>query len=212
MGGTVMIRFVGRVGAISTLAVLFNTAQPIAQTGLSALPVSKSELGVEEVRARLSGSHFKYQQRQWFFDRGEMLFPAFEAILADPKSEPLHVARAMFILSGMNTDRQRFLKFAVGRLEDSSGEVRRGVVQLLGQIGSEREAGRILPLLTDRDTTVSYTAVGTLAAIGGEREFAALGAWLNSPHRYLLDAHYRDWVSESLKAMQKRLATKPKAL
>jgi hypothetical protein len=194
-------------GVFGVLAVVLLTGTSCDPQTIPAPepPVVEPPPSVEKVRQMLNGIHFKDEEQRPLMELGESAFPAFEVILRDPNSKTQHVSRAMLILSKMKTNRQRFLQPAVERLGDTSGRVRCRAVQLLGEIGSEREAFRIVPLLTDPDITVSSAAVVTLAAIGGEREVATLGTWLNSPHRYLLDDSYQRRVIESLQSLQARL-------
>lgn len=143
-------------------------------------------------------------------DNGEGAFPELINILSDPASETWKVTQSFVVLYNIKSlHRQPFIPLALARLDDE--KIRDSTLLLvLGEIGSEREAVYVLPYLRDKDITVSYAAVEALGAIGGERELAALGSWLDSSHRYLRDDFYRRRVIESLNAINKRLAAKPK--
>jgi HEAT repeat protein len=62
----------------------------------------------------------------------------------------------------------------------SHPDVRRTAVILLGQIGSERDAARVVALLSDEEWTIPFAAAKALAAIGDRRAPAAMDVWLNS--------------------------------
>lgn len=135
---------------------------------------------------------------------GDKIFPAFEAILSDPKSKPLHVRRAFGVLCGMQGNRDRFRELAVRRLSDADAWVRGSAAGLLGEIGGEWDTQPVLVLLSDQDNPVVYKAAEALARMGGRRTLAAMDVWLQTGnHRD--DRDLRVHVQKCRDGLQKRL-------
>jgi hypothetical protein len=74
------------------------------------------------------------KERQQLIEAGEKAFPAYEAILSDPKATPQEVGGVFFLLHDVEADRRRFLKHAVSRLTDRGFGVRLNAVHLLREI------------------------------------------------------------------------------
>jgi hypothetical protein len=111
---------------------------------------------------------------------GDRLFPAYEVILSDPKSDAGVVCNALCTVSAIKTDRRCFLKLAAGRLTDSSSSIRRVALELLEEIGDDRDTAPVVTLLSDPDSGVRRRAARTLAKIGGWRDLEAMDAWLQN--------------------------------
>ena len=98
--------------------------------------------------------------------RRDALLPAFEAILADPESEPIYVRGTFRALVFTHTQGERFIALAVKRLGDADDGVRSGALYYLERYSNPRAAERVIPLLADDKLTVRYAAATTLAKIG----------------------------------------------
>jgi HEAT repeat protein len=121
------------------------------------------------------------QGQEFFSARGDKLFPVFERILKDKASEPRHIEGALRRITGLpNTDRKRFLEYAVDSLSHSDVLVRFAAIELLAQIGSASDAAPVVALLSDKEWTNGIAAAKALAAIGDKRTLAAMNAWLAS--------------------------------
>jgi hypothetical protein len=172
------------------------------------IPDSPAE-PVKVVAALLNGIEFK-EQRQTLIKMGERAFPAFEAILADPESDPGHVARIFVVLMAVDADRRRFLDPTVMRLADPNDDVRSRAVRLLALIGSEKEAPSVVALLSDKEWTNAIAAAKTLAAIGDRRAVAAMDVWLKASGRQAdrtedADAELREYVAKYRDELKQRL-------
>jgi hypothetical protein len=160
-------------------------------------------LSVETARGFLGADCFK-ERGPLLRRMGERAFPAFEAIISDPKSEPLHVSQALGNLCGIEGNRDRFRELAVRRLTDPDAGVRQYAAKLLGVIGGERDAAPIVALLADEKTEVSYAAAKALVAIGEGPTVVAMGVWLNSGnHRE--DRGLREHVAKCRDELRQRL-------
>ena len=137
----------------------------------------------EAIRKRLNGVEFG-EQLIALVKLGKQTFPAFEDLLANHETRPIHVMRILGVLRHINEDRSRFVTLAVNRLADPNPGVRCRAAELLEHIGSERDTGPLVALLSDADITVGYAAASALKAIGGLHDLIALNAWLNGtkPH------------------------------
>jgi HEAT repeats len=111
---------------------------------------------------------------------GDRAFPAYEEILSDPERRygSMLFARTCILISKVKADRRRFVPILVGRLTDANIGIRHSAVDVLGDIGDERDAGTLLPLLSDDSMTVRSFAAKSLAKIGGKRELEGMNAWL----------------------------------
>jgi HEAT repeat protein len=161
------------------------------------------------VRGLLSSEEFKNPFAS-LVKSGERAFPAFDAILADPMSEPAHVARVFAVLGHVKANRDRFVEPTVSRLADTDPRVRRCAVILLGQIGGPRDTPPVVALLSDKDRTVSYAAAKSLAAIGGSRDLTAIEVWLRAGnHRD--DGELLGHVAKCRDELKQRLEKEKKA-
>lgn len=123
------------------------------------------------------------QERQHLIRMGEQVFSAYEAILKNPKADPMEVSGVLSMLFNVKADRSRFLKYVLSRLTDSSSRVRMAAVRLLGRIGASAEASAVVPLLSDENEGVVNYAAETLAAIGVSKELVAMDEWLRGDNR-----------------------------
>lgn len=169
---------------------------------------------VERVRDLLleEDDSWKDERRQ-LIQLGEKVFPAFEAILSDPKAKPHQVARIFGVLYAVKADRRRFLEHAVRGLANADSKTRWAAVELLGQIGTPAEASPVVALLSDgnrvADQVIVYSAAKTLAAIGGPREVIAMDVWLlGASHRN--DPQLRRHVAQCRDKLKERLDKMPK--
>ena len=135
------------------------------------------------------------KQRQYLIRMGEKAFPAYEAILSDPKSPHYEVCGVLVLLRDVKADRRCFLKHAISRLTDAQDGVRLCAVTLLEYIGTTVEASPVVALLSDEDTSIVYATARTLAAIGGSNEVVAMDIWLRGA-RYRYDADIRKHVQK----------------
>jgi hypothetical protein len=121
---------------------------------------------------------------------GEQAFPDYLAILTDPWSSEGEVGGVREVLSRMQINRRMFIPAVIQRLtaadvivaevaDGMSREyVRRQMIYLLRDIGDERDAWAILPMLNQDDEDVRRVAIESLARIGGQPELEALNTWL----------------------------------
>ncbi|MFO0822023.1 MAG: HEAT repeat domain-containing protein [Gemmataceae bacterium] len=129
-----------------------------------------------EIRGLVTGGDWPSKRALMAY--GEFAFPAYEAILTDPKSTPREIQGALAMLGLIKAERGRFLNLAAGYAGHERPGVRCCVVRLLEQIGSPAEGSILVALLGDEDDGVAYCAARALAVTGGRREVVALDAWL----------------------------------
>src|SRR5437867_5896722 len=103
-------------------------------------PPPPTEEEAREIRTRLRDFEFGQKSYGILVKMGPKAFPVYEAILADPKSDPDSVARIFVVLEHVDADRSRFVEPAVQRLTDPESQVRIFAVRCLGKIGSSRDA------------------------------------------------------------------------
>src|SRR5262245_3580616 len=94
----------------------------------------------------------------------EGTYPAFEAILAKPKDGG-EVANILDALRQMKGDRRRFVAPAVRALAHPQLKVRVVAAELLGEIGSPKEASPLVALMSDPDESAVLAAAKALAAV-----------------------------------------------
>ncbi len=140
---------------------------------------------------------------------GDKLFPAYETIISDPDSDPAQVSNALSYIIDIKADRARFIPLAVDRLTDSTSGVRRAALELLGEIGSERNTTPIVALLSDENTAVRRDAARVLGKIGGKRDLVAIDIWLKTGN-YRNDKDQVQILKASRDAIEKRLKETPK--
>jgi HEAT repeats len=109
---------------------------------------------------------------------GATAFPAYAAILDDPKATSWQVAKIFSFVRIAKGDRRRFLGHAVRGLADEEHLVRLTAVQLLGEIGTPADMSPVVALLSDEKDWVALAAARALAAAGGPRELTAMDVWL----------------------------------
>ena len=143
-------------------------------------------------------------QRRYLIRMGEKAFPAYEAILSDPKSESYEVEGVFGVLVNVDADRRHFIKYAISRFMDTDYGVRWAAVGLLERIGSPAEASPVVALLSDVHTEVVYAAAKTLAAVGGPNEVVAIDVWLRGVS-YREDRQLREHVQKRRDELKKRL-------
>lgn len=138
--------------------------------------------GREEIRRMLEGEEF--DDYEALVALGARAFPAYLQILAAKDADRSEASRIFLILSKVKADRGQFLEPAIANLAHPHSTVRYSAVQLLGQIGNERDAAPVVALLSDEEWTIPFAAAKTLAAIGDRRVLTAMDVWLNSvkPH------------------------------
>jgi HEAT repeat protein len=135
---------------------------------------------------------------------GERLFPAYERLLADKTKNIREVEGILGILRYVKADRSRFVDDAAEVLASPLSSWRRISLQLLADIGRERDASPVVALLSDEQYSVAYNAAETLAAIGGPRELVAFDIWLiTNPRRK--DEELRRHVAKCRAELKQRL-------
>lgn len=123
---------------------------------------------------------------------GKRAFPAFETILKDPNTRPIHIARIFGTLRAVDGDRSQFHDQAIQRLGDSDHSIQIQAAALVGEIGNEKDACLLLVLLSD-ELTVAYSAAQALVKIGGPAELTAMNLWLKvSDHKRYTTEHQND--------------------
>jgi hypothetical protein len=181
---------------------------------------------------------------------GDRAFPAYEAILADPKSDDRLIRSTFRFIARVDADRRRFVPLVVRRLApntvvnpqivqsvivnqivyrsavpepatflqiasacgeriaDENYVTRYHAARLLGEIGDEREAATLRPLLTDYNGSVRYGAADALAKVGGKRDLDAMNAWLNAadPRK---DASEQQYITKRRDELKARLKANP---
>jgi len=193
-------------------AILCGVTHIALGSPLKQLP--QSDPSGDSIRPLLRGAEF--EQFNTLVAMGEKVFPAFETILADEKTDPLSIARILTVLRSMEGDRKRFVEPSVVRLADRKPTVRWSAVMLLAQIGGPSDIAPIVALLADDDPTVVFQAAVALKSIGNYRTVSAMDVWLNSGNRrdvkQLIQhvAKCRDELKQRLDK-EKEKAKKPKS-
>lgn len=195
----------------SKLPVLTGIAALVFyREAITAAPPPLDVQNVEEVRAVFHAHDYDERmekRRQYLVRMGEKAFPAYEAILVDPKAQHNEVSGLFVILRDVKADRRRFRRHAISRLTDSNKGVRRCAVTLLGHIGGSTEASSIVALLSDEDRSIAYASAKALSAIGGPNEVVAMDVWLRGvSHRD--DRQLREHVQKCRDELKKRLDAK----
>lgn len=148
-------------------------------------------------------------------DNLEAYFPQFMTTLSDPTSDPTHVHLTLGLvrIAQQAPDRRQFAPLAVRWLTTSrDDDVRRAALRCLQEIGTEREAAVIVPLLADGELTVHHLAAETLAKIGGKRELEAMDTWLKSGAGRHRDGQSLQHVKGCRDSLESRLKATPKNL
>ncbi|WP_439632123.1 HEAT repeat domain-containing protein [Gemmata sp.] len=138
-------------------------------------------------------------------EMGEKVFPVFEAILDDPKSDPSHARAALQLLIGMeDTDRKRFVDRAVKCLARDEEMVRLKALHLLGRIGSAADTAPLYALFADK--LLQREAVRTIVEIGGKRDLATLSVWLRANKGGTdEEQRFRSYVEDGRDDLEERL-------
>ncbi len=165
---------------------------------LATLPASAPEKEMpasdeSAVRELLNAIEFKQEERDELAKLGgysPAAFSLYIRILDDPKENANMAARTLLVLSKIKADRSQFLERVVAMLAHSRSSVRQYAVELLAQIGSERDAAPIVALLWDEAWEIPFAAANTLVAIGDRRSLTAMDVWLNSSIHYADAAGY----------------------
>jgi len=173
------------------------------------LPLSAEQRGDDSVvskdriRALLSAFEFK-RERLELVGLGVSAFPIYEQLLNHPQVTVNEVVRIFGVIGEVKADRRGFVEHVIKRLTSPNGNVRRSAVQLLGQIGSYRDASPLVALLWDEERTVVYAVAQTLSLIGSERELTALDIWIKSGN-HRADAELRRFVQQFRDALQRKI-------
>lgn len=150
--------------------------------------------------------------RDWLAAYGVRLYPMYQRILTDDRTWPGPARNLIGILIDVGGDRAQFADPVATRLWHPDPEYRAPAVKLLGEIGTERQAAALVPLLGDASphrvpyTTIRGLAAEAMAKIGGRRELAALDqfvAWTAAAGK--LDDPDRDAIVKARDALRKRL-------
>ncbi len=162
---------------------------------------------------------------------GEIVFPIYELVLADPKSTAGEIEGVCWILSKLKTDRRQFIpllvrrltatdalmpgdpfpvgkdaEFQAARLERNRRWVKEAVISLLTEIGDERDASVLVPLLHQSDQDLQRSAVSAIVKIGGKPELDAMRAWLALQNP---DDPFSVWVRDCCEHLLTRLEQPP---
>jgi hypothetical protein len=143
---------------------------------------------------------------RYLISMGEKVFPAYEAILSDPKSPPVEIAMVFLVMGYVEADRRQFLKHAMARLTSTDSASRRNAVILMKEIGgaAAEASSPVVALLSDKEEGIVMKAAETLAAIGAPNEVVAMEVWLRGvSHRD--DADLRTHVQKCRDELKKRL-------
>jgi hypothetical protein len=135
---------------------------------------------------------------------GARLFPIYEEIVSDPKSDPFVLSGAFYAIYAVKADRSRFLESTTKCLAHSEYNVRSAALELMAEIGTERDTAPVVALLSDEDSGVRRKAARTLAKIGGKRDLVAIDVWLSVGEHYKDREHYRG-VEKARAELEKRL-------
>lgn len=142
-------------------------------------------LGASEVKDLL-----RYQDKNQYFPghetlirSGETAFPAYVQILEEKDAFAKDISAIFGILAKVKADRSRFLEHAIHGLSHKIYRVRESAVQLLAQIGSERDSVPVVAMLSDDHREGTLAAAKTLTAIGNQRTVIAFDVWLQNNRR-----------------------------
>ncbi len=187
------------------LAVAFGGVLVLPRSGI-AQPAPEVKLTVAGVRELLVSDFGEvWRDKDKLVKVGAAAFPAYEAIIADPRSGETEYGRIFWVLHDIPADRTRFIEPVIKSLTSRSEPLRRSAVRLLGKIGTEKEIAPIVALLSDEEISVVHEAAAALAAIGGERELVALEIWIRAAKAQKLDSLFIEGVSKPCDALKKRL-------
>ena len=132
---------------------------------------------VESIRSYLNGAE---RGEDPLVTIGSRAFPAYETLLTDRDTQPKHISNILYYIRIANGDRVRFVDPAVKHLASPAAIVRIRAAELLECIGSEKDTGPLIALLSDANVSVAYAAASAIKSIGGSRDLIALNVWLNS--------------------------------
>jgi hypothetical protein len=142
------------------------------------------------------------------YHKRDVLLPAFEVILTDPKSDPIKVSYLFHFLAESETSSRRYCKLAAARLSDKERRVRNAALNYLEKYGSSEFTPKVVALLSDNDRQIRFVAARTLASHGAKCDLEAIDAWLkNGKHPNEKD--YIDHVKKCRDELEKRLKEHP---
>lgn len=201
-------RAVSRSAGVSLDALRAETRALIEERSHSELSGGRNGSGSVNVRSSVSCLAFRggcgtgYMQ---MYDRvmppllalGVAAYPEYEAILADPASESGEVRGVCVVLSRLEGDRSHFARLVVRRLTDPNmvppderecdaflrgfrfnRDSKQSLIWLLAEIGTEKDAAVLVRFLDGEDADLRWTAIQTMAQIGGQSELEAINTWL----------------------------------
>jgi hypothetical protein len=138
------------------------------------------DLQFHSIQWMLAAERF-VREREILIELGPAPFRIYERILADHELDSQIVGRALFVIKEIKANRSRFLEPTVRRLLDQKRGIRYHAVELLAEIGGDKEIPLVVASLSDEDFSIAYQAAITLKAIGNHRTVTAIDIWLNSP-------------------------------
>jgi hypothetical protein len=172
--------------------------------GAPAEPDDKGKsLTVADVR-RLAPGGDPWSYR-FLLSYGAAAFPAYEAVLSDPKSNPREVAGVLCLLLHHPEPKGQFLPLAAPFLAHQDRGVRRSAALLVREIGTPAEGSTLVALLSDNDTFVAHLAAQALAKVGGPGEVFAMDAWLQTGTAHRGDTAIQDRVRTCRDELDARL-------
>lgn len=151
----------------------------------------------------------EFSQRQKLVSWGDKAFFIYVSLLEDERTDPEDVSRIFCVLTDVKGDRSEFLKHAVKRLADKQTKVRATALDLLAQIGTQKETKSLVGLLPDNDAVIVHFAAKALGAVGGPPGLLALDAWLLGDN-HANDVKLREHVKRYRDELAARLAKEPK--
>jgi len=149
---------------------------------------------------------FNPDDREKLIKLGPKAHLAFVKILKDVKTNPVIVVRVLRTVSVSKGDRSVFVEPALARLIDENWLVRLSAADLIGDIGSAKEAPPLISLLNDPESGTAGSAALALGKIGGPRELLALTIWLRNNEKSDPDT-VKD-VNTAMDQIRKRIAKK----
>ena len=140
---------------------------------------------------------------------GVHAMPVYEIVLADPKNESPELIGAMqhsrdVLIKDPKLDRTQILELTVQLFHHDHLLVRRVALDVLVDIGSERDTAPVLAMLSDEENSVRHQAAKTLAKIGGKRDLVAVDIWLKTGN-YRDDPFHLRHVRDCRDKLEKRL-------
>ena len=185
------------VAAILCELVLFGSPFISAQDDDIALSVYRILDAVE----------FPPERGQKLLALGKKAHPTFAKILNDEKSSYTFVTRVLKTLSKSKEDRSEFVEPTVARLNDADWVMRMAAAELIGDIGTAKEAPPLIALLYDEESGAAGAAALALGKIGGQRELLALTIWQRNNAKSEDVETIKD-VNKAIEQIRKRIEKK----